>query len=149
MTDGYYNYKMDLWGTGCVFFETLSLFPLFPGNDELDQINKIHDIMGTPGRSVLDGFQKRATHMKFNFAPKEATDIKRLAPHVSAEALDLIQQLLAYVEDLRLTAKQALNHPYFKEFRSQEKSFARDPLWITENTEDEQKTLKRIFEERE
>eukprot|EP00826_Nyctotherus_ovalis_P006442 TRINITY_DN1152_c0_g2_i1.p2 TRINITY_DN1152_c0_g2~~TRINITY_DN1152_c0_g2_i1.p2 ORF type:complete len:104 (-),score=40.50 TRINITY_DN1152_c0_g2_i1:51-341(-) len=46
LTDGYYNYKMDLWGTGCVFFEVLSLFPLFPGNDELDQINKIHDIMG-------------------------------------------------------------------------------------------------------
>eukprot|EP00826_Nyctotherus_ovalis_P006443 TRINITY_DN1152_c0_g2_i2.p1 TRINITY_DN1152_c0_g2~~TRINITY_DN1152_c0_g2_i2.p1 ORF type:complete len:238 (-),score=76.40 TRINITY_DN1152_c0_g2_i2:117-830(-) len=133
---------MDLWGTGCVFFEVLSLFPLFPGNDELDQINKIHDIMGTPAKSVFDNFQKHATHMKFNFTPKEATNLRRLAPHVSAEALDLIEKLLTYVEDQRFTAKQALNHPYFKEFRSQEKSFALDPLLITENPEDEQKTLK-------
>jgi len=48
LTDGYYGYKMDIWGAGCVFFEILSLFPLFPGNNELDQINKIHNIMGTP-----------------------------------------------------------------------------------------------------
>jgi len=31
LTDGYYGYKMDIWGAGCVFFEVLSLFPLFPG----------------------------------------------------------------------------------------------------------------------
>jgi serine/threonine protein kinase len=31
LTDGYYNYKMDMWGVGCVFFEIVSLFPLFPG----------------------------------------------------------------------------------------------------------------------
>jgi renal tumor antigen len=36
LTDGYYNHKMDYWGVGCVFFEVLALFPLFPGNDELD-----------------------------------------------------------------------------------------------------------------
>jgi len=27
---------MDLWGVGCVLFEIISLFPAFPGNDELD-----------------------------------------------------------------------------------------------------------------
>ena len=30
LTDGYYGYKMDLWGFGCVLFEVISLFPLFP-----------------------------------------------------------------------------------------------------------------------
>lgn len=48
LTDGYYNHKMDYWGIGCVFFEMLSLFPLFPGNNELDQVHKIHNILGTP-----------------------------------------------------------------------------------------------------
>ncbi len=48
MTDGHYGYKMDIWGVGCVFFEVLSLYPLFPGENELDQIHKIHNIMGTP-----------------------------------------------------------------------------------------------------
>ena len=40
-----YNQKVDLWGVGCVMFEVVSLFPLFPGNDELDQVNKIHNIL--------------------------------------------------------------------------------------------------------
>ncbi len=58
LTDGYYGYKMDIWGAGCVFFEVLSLFPLFPGNNELDQINKIHNILGTPPQEMIENFQK-------------------------------------------------------------------------------------------
>ena len=56
LTDGYYGYKMDIWGVGCVFFEMLALFPLFPGNNELDQIHKIHNIMGTPPPEILENF---------------------------------------------------------------------------------------------
>lgn len=56
LTDGYYNYKMDIWGFGCVWFEILALFPLFPGNNELDQVNKIHNIMGTPSAEILAEF---------------------------------------------------------------------------------------------
>merc|ERR1711903_247958 len=48
LTDGYFNYKMDMWGVGCVFFEILSLYPLFPGTNELDQIQKVHNVLGTP-----------------------------------------------------------------------------------------------------
>jgi renal tumor antigen len=44
---------MDMWGVGCVIFEVVSLFPLFPGNDELDQIHKIHNICGTPEDDLL------------------------------------------------------------------------------------------------
>jgi renal tumor antigen len=36
LTDGYYDQKMDLWGVGCVMFEIIALFPLFPGTNELD-----------------------------------------------------------------------------------------------------------------
>ena len=53
LTDGFYNYKMDMWGVGCVFFEVMALFPLFPGTNELDQIQKIHNIVGTPPPELL------------------------------------------------------------------------------------------------
>eukprot|EP00954_Amorphochlora_amoebiformis_P017864 1322103-Amorphochlora_amoeboformis.AAC.1 len=53
LTDGFYDYKMDLWGVGCVMFEIISLFPLFPGTNELDQIEKIHAILGTPSKETL------------------------------------------------------------------------------------------------
>jgi hypothetical protein len=35
-----------------------SLYPLFPGANELDQINKIHDIMGTPDTALLAKIRK-------------------------------------------------------------------------------------------
>jgi len=70
LTDGYYNYKMDMWGVGCVFFEIVSLFPLFPGTNELDQIQKIHSILGTPAPELLAKMKKRSAHMDFNFPPK-------------------------------------------------------------------------------
>eukprot|EP00742_Colponemidia_sp_Colp-10_P000619 GILJ01000677.1.p1 GENE.GILJ01000677.1~~GILJ01000677.1.p1 ORF type:complete len:552 (+),score=78.06 GILJ01000677.1:158-1813(+) len=121
LTDGYYNYKMDMWGVGCVFFEVLSLFPLFPGTNELDQIQKIHNIIGTPPPDLLAKFQKHATHMDFNFPPKEGTGITKLIPHVSQECQELILKLLAYNPDDRLSARQALRHPYFRDLREAEK----------------------------
>ena len=58
LTDGYYDQKMDLWGVGCVMFEIIALFPLFPGTNELDQVNKIHNILGTPHQRVFERFRK-------------------------------------------------------------------------------------------
>ena len=49
---------MDIWGVGCVFFEIVCLFPLFPGNNELDQIHRIHNILGTPNPRVLERSKK-------------------------------------------------------------------------------------------
>ena len=81
---------MDIWGIGCVFFEILTLVPLFPGNNELDQIHKIHNVLGTPPAELLDKFQKHASHMEFNFPKKEGTGIAKLASNVSPDAIDLI-----------------------------------------------------------
>ncbi|KAM5240048.1 MAPK/MAK/MRK overlapping kinase isoform 7-T7 [Hipposideros larvatus] len=60
LTDGFYSSRMDLWSAGCVFFEIASLQPLFPGANELDQISKIHDVVGTPAEKTLTKF-KQAT----------------------------------------------------------------------------------------
>ena len=96
---------MDLWGVGCVLFEVLALFPLFPGNDELDQVHRIHNIMGSPPKDLLDRFQKYATHMEFNFQIiHEGSGITKLLPHVSPEAVDSILKLLIYNPDNRITA---------------------------------------------
>ncbi len=66
LTDGYYGAKMDIWGIGCVLFEVLALFPLFPGTDEADQIVRIHKIMGTPPKEVRPGLVHRIAFL-FSF----------------------------------------------------------------------------------
>ncbi|GMH43764.1 hypothetical protein BSKO_11698 [Bryopsis sp. KO-2023] len=120
LTDGYYNYKMDMWGVGCVFFEIVSLFPLFPGTNEIDQIQKIHNVLGNPPPELL-AKMKRRSHMDFNFPPNEGSGVAKLIPHVSQECIDLITKLLAYNPDERVSARQALRHPYFRELREAEK----------------------------
>ena len=49
---------MDMWGVGCVYFEIITLFPLFPGDNEIDQIGKIHNILGPPSSEILSQFRK-------------------------------------------------------------------------------------------
>jgi serine/threonine protein kinase len=121
LTNGYYNYKMDMWGVGCVFFEVVSMYPLFPGTNEADQIQKIHNIMGTPDAELLEKFRAHAAHIDLNFSPKEGTGIAKLLPHASSDCIDLICKLLEYNPEQRITARQALRHPYFKELRDAEK----------------------------
>ena len=119
---------MDLWGVGCVFFEIVSLFPLFPGTNELDQIHKIHNIMGTPPPEVLEKFKRHATHMELNFPPKEGSGISKLIPHALEDCMDLIMKLLAYNPEDRLSARQALRHAFLKELRDMDKKVKRELL---------------------
>eukprot|EP00658_Telonema_sp_P-2_P005144 TRINITY_DN11935_c0_g1_i3.p1 TRINITY_DN11935_c0_g1~~TRINITY_DN11935_c0_g1_i3.p1 ORF type:complete len:429 (-),score=98.29 TRINITY_DN11935_c0_g1_i3:414-1700(-) len=121
LTDGYYSYKMDIWGLGCVFFEIMSLYPLFPGTNELDQVAKIHQIMGTPSKELLDHFQKKSSHINFDFPCQEGTGLDKMLAHVPPDCIDLLLKLLEYKPDDRLSARQALRHPHFRELRDAEK----------------------------
>lgn len=121
LTDGYYSYRMDLWSVGCVFFEVMSLHPLFPGANEVDQISKIHDILGTPDASILNKMKHRNRGINFDFPTKKGTGIEKLIPHASQQSIELIYKMCTYDPDERITAKQALRHPYFKDLRDAEK----------------------------
>ena len=94
LTDGFYNYKMDMWGVGCVFFEISSLYPLFPGTNELDQIQKIHNIIGTPHPELLAKMKRRNQHIDFDFKEQPGSGIEKLIPHVTPQGVDLITKLL-------------------------------------------------------
>lgn len=125
LTEGHYTYKMDLWSVGCVFFEVTALFPLFPGSNELDQVHRIHNVLGSPPPEVLDRLKKHGNHMDFDFPKKQGTGLAKLLPPISEEALDLMQKLLTYDEEQRCTAKEALRHPYFKKLRETDKKVRR------------------------
>lgn len=121
LTDGHYSFKMDMWSVGCVFFETMSLYPLFPGANEVDQINKIHDVLGTPAPEVLEKMQTGSNHTKFSFDQKEGSGLARHLPKASSDCLSLMAGLLKYDPEERFSARQALKHPYFKDLRDADK----------------------------
>eukprot|EP00074_Homo_sapiens_P076664 XP_011535354.1 MAPK/MAK/MRK overlapping kinase isoform X1 [Homo sapiens] len=120
LTDGFYTYKMDLWSAGCVFYEIASLQPLFPGVNELDQISKIHDVIGTPAQKILTKF-KQSRAMNFDFPFKKGSGIPLLTTNLSPQCLSLLHAMVAYDPDERIAAHQALQHPYFQEQRKTEK----------------------------
>ncbi|EDQ85231.1 uncharacterized protein MONBRDRAFT_34399 [Monosiga brevicollis MX1] len=126
LTNGHYGFKMDLWSVGCVMFEVMCLYPLFPGANELDQINKIHDIMGTPPSHVMAKIRKNAQHMKMKFPDKAGKGLDKLMPHASEECISLLLGLLEYDPDARLSARQALKHPYFRQLREADKRRAKE-----------------------
>eukprot|EP00630_Chrysocystis_fragilis_P001815 CAMPEP_0197387142 /NCGR_PEP_ID=MMETSP1165-20131217/348_1 /TAXON_ID=284809 /ORGANISM="Chrysocystis fragilis, Strain CCMP3189" /LENGTH=432 /DNA_ID=CAMNT_0042912449 /DNA_START=192 /DNA_END=1490 /DNA_ORIENTATION=+ len=114
LTDGYYGPEMDLWGAGCVFFEITSLYPLFPGTNELDQINRIHKVIGTPSMQLINKFRtKSAAHVNFDFQTQPGIGIRQLVKHCSSSCLDLMIQMLLYDAAVRISAREALCHHFF------------------------------------
>ncbi|XP_013928618.1 PREDICTED: MAPK/MAK/MRK overlapping kinase isoform X3 [Thamnophis sirtalis] len=139
LTDGYYTYKMDIWSAGCVFYEIASFHPLFPGSNELDQISKIHDIIGTPPKKILHKFKHknkadsvdrnpfssldlcRSRVMSFDFPTRKGKGISPFIPNLSNKSLTLMYAMIQYDPDERICAHEALQHPYFRELRLAEK----------------------------
>ncbi|KAI0226187.1 MAPK/MAK/MRK overlapping kinase [Lamellibrachia satsuma] len=134
LTDGYYTYKMDIWSIGCVFFEVMSLHPLFPGANEVDQIAKIHEVIGTPDPSVLSKLRNKTRGMNFNFPPKKGSGIEVLLPHASRQCVQIIISMCEYDPEQRTSAKHILRHPYFKEFRDADKPLAAATSWKQEGS---------------
>jgi len=110
---------MDMWSVGCCFHELLCLHPLFPGQNEIDQVAKIHDVLGTPSKFILDKFKHRNQAIDFNFPAKSGIGIEKYLPHVSQGAIDVIYKLVDYDFDTRITAKQTLSLAYFRDLPRQ------------------------------
>eukprot|EP00397_Hematodinium_sp_SG-2012_P022284 GEMP01023076.1.p1 GENE.GEMP01023076.1~~GEMP01023076.1.p1 ORF type:complete len:402 (+),score=62.97 GEMP01023076.1:172-1206(+) len=104
---------MDMFAIGCVWFEVIALFPLFPGTNEVDQINKIHNVLGTPNVEVLRRMRCSRQGDGSNFTLSRGTGIERLIPHVSTELHELLAHLLRYDPDDRMLARHSLKLPYF------------------------------------
>ena len=121
LTDGYYNYKMDIWGLGCVFFEILTLVPLFPGDDEIDEVNKINFVLGSPPDELYQKFVKNSAHQdQFCFEHQKGIGLYKYLNRINPKIVDLINKMLAYDPDKRLTAKQCLNHECFRDLLEQD-----------------------------
>lgn len=135
LTCGMYGKEMDIWGAGCIFFELTALYPLFPGNDEADQIHRIHSVLGTPSASVVAKLQKHASSQaSFSFPPQDGVHLSTLLPHATDANIDLLRRSISYSESDRITAEQALIHPYIvgdeSSTRSRVKSFPTNPTKI-------------------
>lgn len=109
-----YACPVDIWSAACIFAEMATKRPLFPGDSEIDQIFRIFRTLGTP---TEEQWPKCTTlpHFKPTFPKWQRQPIENVLPGVDPLALDLLEKMLVYEPRRRLSAKQALQHPYFDE----------------------------------
>ncbi|KAJ3423635.1 casein kinase ii subunit alpha-3 [Anaeramoeba flamelloides] len=116
-----YNYSLDIFSLGCTFAGMLFNHDIFfRGKDNEDQLVKISRVLGTHDLDeyltkynikLENGFRKKiGTSSKKNWIKFINQKNKHL---VSYEAFDLLERMLIYDHQERITAKQALNHHYF------------------------------------
>ncbi|KAK8074812.1 hypothetical protein PG997_009475 [Apiospora hydei] len=122
-----YDYSLDMWSLGAMFASMIfRKEPFFHGQSNSDQLVKIAKVLGTDDLfdyldkyeieldpqydDILGRFQKKPWHSFVNGENQR---------FVSNEAIDFLDKLLRYDHQERLTAKEAMAHPYFAPIRDE------------------------------
>ncbi|XP_044758546.1 casein kinase II subunit alpha-like isoform X2 [Coccinella septempunctata] len=118
---GYYDYSLDIWSVGCMFASMIfRRDPFFHGYDNYDQLLRIVKILGT---------NELFTYLEKYNIPLDSKFINMLGHHsrkswqrfvptetehlVNEVAISFLEAMLKYDHTKRITAKEALEHPYF------------------------------------
>jgi renal tumor antigen len=125
LTSGSYGPAVDEWAVGCMLYEMLTAKPLFPGKNELDQIARIHNLLGTPSRQLIQQFKQNPnSQIQFKFAQRSGQDLRKVLPMASRVTVELLRGLLRYNPQDRISAAEALQLECFGPFREAEAAWA-------------------------
>ncbi|KAI1413749.1 kinase-like protein [Hypoxylon sp. FL1857] len=114
-----YGAAIDMWSVGCIFGELLTREPLLQGKTEVDELSKIFELCGIPTDESWPGFRRlpNARHLRL---PKSSTTntgpvIRARFPLLTTAGCALLTSLLSLNPDQRPTAKEMLQHEFFKQ----------------------------------
>ncbi|KAI5480787.1 glycogen synthase kinase [Pseudohyphozyma bogoriensis] len=111
-----YTTNIDVWSSGCVMAELMLGQPLFPGESGIDQLVEIIKVLGTPTREQIKTMNPNYMEHKFpQIRPHPFVKVFR--PRTPPDAIDLISKLLEYTPSARLTAIEAMTHPFFDDLK--------------------------------
>jgi len=112
-----YGESIDIWSCGCIFAEMSSGRPLFPGGSTQDQLIRIFKILGTPSEASWPGLSKLPEY-RAEFPVYSPVVLGKLVPKLDVNGIDLLKLLLEYDPSKRISAEEALTHPFFAELSS-------------------------------
>jgi casein kinase II subunit alpha len=122
-----YDYSLDVWSFGAMFASMIfRKEPFFHGNSNSDQLVRIAKVLGTDDLfDYLDKYNIELDEEYDDILGRYRKDWHSFVTSenqsfVSTDAIDLLDKLLRYDHQERLTAKEAMAHPYFAPVRDHE-----------------------------
>lgn len=109
-----YNTSIDIWSAGCIMAEMYTGRPLFPGTTNEDELQKIFRLMGTPSERSWPGISQFPEY-KPTFHIYATQDLRSILPQVDQLGLDLLGRMLQLRPEMRISAKDALGHQWFRD----------------------------------
>ena len=125
-----YGIPIDMWSFGCILAELHTGYPLFPGNDEYEQLACIMEILGVPPMALLEDAQRKRVFFDESNNPRQLTNnkgktrkpcTKTLGTALKTDDLrfvDFIKRALTWDPNLRMTPDEALLHDWIQDGKS-------------------------------
>eukprot|EP01018_Ginkgo_biloba_P010195 Gb_13851 [translate_table: standard] len=106
-----YSTAIDMWSIGCIFAEMKNLRPPFQGQSQIEQLLCIFRQLGTPNEHVWPGVTRMKNWHEYpQWKPK---DWSLILDNPDPKCVDLLSKMLLYDPSKRISAKNAMLHPYF------------------------------------
>ena len=107
----YYSFSIDIWSAGCILAEMILCDVLFRGNDEIEIMTNIFTLLGIPNENNWPNVKQLQRYIVFKGGP--AITIQKKFNNCSEECRDLLEKMVVLNPNKRITANEALKHPYF------------------------------------
>jgi cell division cycle 2-like protein len=130
-----YTTAVDMWSVGCIFGELLTNEPILQGQGELDQLDKIFKLLGLPNDDVWPEYKQLPLCQSVTFHGPSYDTLRNKFPYITESSMDLLKRLLCYDPKQRISALDALDHPYFSE-HPPPKDEAHFPTWPSKASRD-------------
>ena len=109
-----YDETSDIWALGCIMAELYKLGPIFPGENEFDQINQIFKILGTPTKSKWPWGYIQAENLGIEFPVYYKKNLKEILGYIGQDGINLLNEIFQFDSKKRPSCSKILNHPYFR-----------------------------------
>ena len=118
LSGGIYGPEVDYWAIGCIMGELIDGNPIFPGDDEYDQLNYIIKIIGNLPIQFTEMFYENPIFQGKDllFVDKIESLDKRYLGKISKDAIDFMKQLLRIDPSKRLNGDTVFKHKYYEDY---------------------------------